>query len=125
VSSHAINLALRFLLELSALGAMGYWSWTQHGGLTRWLLTICLPVISAVIWGTFAVPNDPSRSGSAPIPIPGALRLLIELLLLVGGAYLLIASQQIWLGTVFAAMTVLHYSISYDRIRWLLKSKKE
>ncbi len=75
MGSHSLNLALRFLLELAALGAMGYWGWTQHEGPVRWRWAIGLPLVAAVLWGTFAVPNDPSRSGQAPVPIPGILRL--------------------------------------------------
>jgi hypothetical protein len=32
------NLALRFLLELAALGAVGYWGWRTGSRLTRPLL---------------------------------------------------------------------------------------
>ncbi len=59
MGSHPLNLALRFLLELVALGAMGYWGWTQHEGTARWLWAIGLPLVAAVLWGTFAVPTTP------------------------------------------------------------------
>ena len=36
MSAHPINLALRFILELAALYALGYWGWTQHDGLVDW-----------------------------------------------------------------------------------------
>ena len=81
MGSHPINLAVRFLLEVVALGSMGLWGWTQHGGVGRWLWAIGLPLIAAIVWGTFAVPNDPSRSGEAPVVTSGILRLLIELLI--------------------------------------------
>ena len=68
---HPINLAIRFLLEVLALLAMAYWGWTQHDGLARFLWAIGLPLLSVVIWGTFAVPNDRSRSGKAPVPVSG------------------------------------------------------
>jgi hypothetical protein len=64
MGSHPINLAVRFLLEVVALLAMAYWGWTQHEGLFRFVWAIGLPVVSAVIWGSFAVPDDPSRSGA-------------------------------------------------------------
>jgi hypothetical protein len=122
MGSHPLNLAVRFLLELSAMGAMGYWGWTQHEGLARWLWAIGLPIVAAVLWGTFAVPNDPSRSGQAPIPTPGTIRLLLELSFFAFGTIALIVSQRVSAGAVLAAVTILHYVISYDRILWLLKN---
>ena len=121
MGSHPLNLTLRFLLELSAIIAMGYWGWSQHEGLSRWLWMIGLPLIAAILWGTFAVPNDPSRSGYAQIPTPGVVRLLLELLFFAIGAMALIASQKISFGFVFAVTFMFHYIISYDRILWLLK----
>ena len=119
--THPINLTLRFLLELAALGGLGYWGWTQHAGLPRWMLGIGLPIAAAVLWGTFAVPDDPSRSGNAPIPTPGWLRLVLELLLLGGGAWALAAAGQNTAAWIMAVITLLHYAASLDRITWLLK----
>ncbi len=122
MGSHPLNLALRFLLELSALGAMGYWGWTQHEGPERWLWAIGVPLVAAVLWGTFAVPNDPSRSGQSPVPTPGILRLLLELAIFTVATIALVASQRVSAGWVLAATTLFHYAISYDRILWLLKN---
>ena len=119
MGSHPINLVWRFLLELMALGSMGYWGWTQHDGTSRWLLGIGLPILAAVLWGTFAVPHDPSRSGNAPIPTPGIIRLLLELLIFAAAVIALRWSQQLLLSNVLAAMVVVHYALSYDRILWL------
>ena len=119
MGSHPLNLAWRFLLELLSLGAMGYWGWTQHGGTTRWLWAIGLPVVAAVLWGIFAVPNDPSRSGQAPIPTPSMIRLLLELAVFATAATLLNLSQRPFLVLILGIMVVLHYALSYDRILWL------
>lgn len=121
MGSHPLNLILRFLLELSTMIAMGYWGWTQHEGLPRWFWTISLPLIAAILWGTFAVPNDPSRSGHAPIPTPGTIRLLLELLFFAVGVMALIASQHTTAGIILAVVTLFHYAISYDRILWLIR----
>jgi hypothetical protein len=109
-------------LELIALVAMGYWGWTQHEGPARWPWTIGLPVAAAVLWGTFAVPEDPSRSGQAPVPTPGIIRLLLELAIFAGGVVALYASQRGPVGLAFGIVTLLHYALSYDRILWLLKN---
>jgi len=122
MGSHPLNLALRFLLELAALIAMGYWGWTQHDGAARWLWVIGLPIVAAILWGTFAVPNDPSRSGQAPVPTPGVLRFLLELSIFALAAYVLFLSQQANAAWTLAAVTLFHYAISYDRILWLLRN---
>ena len=122
MGSHPLNLALRFLLELVALGAIGYWGWTQHEGPERWLWSIGVPLVAAVLWGTFAVPNDPSRSGQAPVPTPGIFRLLLELAIFTVATIAFVASQRVSAGWVLAATTLFHYAISYDRILWLLKN---
>ncbi|MGB5508782.1 MAG: YrdB family protein, partial [Robiginitalea sp.] len=67
MGSHPANLILRFLLEIIALISLGIWGWNQSESWFRFVLAIGIPGIIAVIWGTFAVPNDPSRSGSAPV----------------------------------------------------------
>ena len=122
MSSNPLNLALRFALEIAVLFALGYWGWTQHEGIMRFIWSIGLVVLAAVIWGTFAVPDDPSRSGKAPIPVPGAIRLVIELVLFAAGTWAFIAAgQPVW-GAVLGILTVIHYSLSYDRIIWLLKN---
>ena len=79
MSQNPINLAVRFLLEIAALVAIGYWGWAQHAGILRYALVIGLPLLAAFLWGTLRVPEDASANGKAPVPVPGALRLLLEL----------------------------------------------
>jgi len=122
MGSNPLNLTLRFVLELSALVSFGYWGWTQHEDPARWLWAIGLPLVAAIIWGTFAVLGDPSRSGQAPVPTPGILRLILELAIFTIAVIALIGSQQVNAGWILAAATLLHYAISYDRIIWLLKN---
>jgi hypothetical protein len=121
MGSHPINLALRFLLELSAWGAMGYWGWTQGQGGLRFVLAIGLPVLAAALWATFAVPGDPSRSGRAPVPVPGLLRLALELATFAVGAWALYDAGHALLSLVFGGIVVVHYLVSYDRIQWLIR----
>ena len=121
MGSHPINLTLRFILEISALFALGYWGWTQHAGIMRFVWSIGLVVLAAVVWGTFAVPDDPSRSGKAPVPVPGAVRLVIELVLFAAGVWAFYASDRPLWGLILGILTVIHYALSYDRIIWLLK----
>jgi hypothetical protein len=78
---HPLNLAFRFILELCALIAVGFWGWNQTDSPLKFFLAIGFPIILAFIWGVFAVPNDKSRSGKAPIPTPGLIRLPLELII--------------------------------------------
>jgi hypothetical protein len=120
VSNNPVNLAVRFLLELAALAALGFWAWTTQDGILRPALTLGLPVAAAFLWGTFRVPNDP---GPAPVAVPGIVRLLLELALFVSAAGLLVAADQPTAAAVLAAVTTVHYLVSYDRVRWLIAQR--
>ena len=121
MGSHPINLAIRFLLELSALLAMGVWGWRQSAGWLRFLLAIGIPIIAAAVWGTFAVAGDPSRSGAAPIAVPGILRLVIELAFFSFATWAIYDLGFTGLSWVLGIIVALHYIVSYDRILWLIK----
>ena len=121
MGSHPVNLMVRFLLELCALAVAGYWGWAVHGGQWRLLLAIGLPLLLAILWGVFAVPDDPSRSGRAPVPVPGVVRLILELAVFAFAAWALYAVGRPVLGLILAAVVVTHYIVSYDRITWLVR----
>ena len=119
MGSHPANLALRFLLELAALAGLGFLGYLLSFGWPRFLLAAALPVAAAAIWGAFAVPDDPSRSGNAPVPVAGWLRLAIELAIFgLGIAGLATASKTAALSVL--VLVIIHYLLSVDRIRWLL-----
>jgi len=121
MGSHPINLSVRFLLELSALFVMGAWGWRQSDDWIRFFLAFCIPLIAAILWGTFAVPNDPSRSGNAPVPIPGILRLLLELGFFSFAIWALHNEGFAALSWILGILIAVHYIVSYDRILWLIK----
>lgn len=121
MGSHPLNLALRFLLEVSALVSIGYWGFSQHAGIWRWVLCLGGPLVAAVLWGTFAVPDDPSRSGRAPVPVHGVLRLLLELVVFGFGAWALFDAGSTVLALIFTGLTIVHYALSYDRVAWLIR----
>ena len=123
MGSHPINLAVRFLLEIVGLIAIGYWGWQQVEGVGALVLTIGLPILAAILWGTFAVPNDPSRSGKAPVPVPGWLRLLLELAFFGFAVWSLYDVGESTVGLVLAVIVLIHYTLSYDRLLWLVKQK--
>ena len=124
MGKHPLNLAFRFLLELAAFGAMGYWGWQTGAGFSRTLLALGTPVVWAALWGIFAVPGDPSRSGKAPVPVPGVLRLALETAFFGFAAWGLYASGAAGLGLALILLVLLHYLLSYDRCWWLITGRE-
>jgi hypothetical protein len=120
MSQNPINLAVRFLLEIISLVVLGAWAKAQFSGALGFILMIVVPLLAAVIWGTFNVKGDPSRSGKAPVPVPGLIRLLIELCFFGFATWALFSFNPTY-GWIFGLVTLLHYILSYDRIIWLLK----
>ena len=124
MGSHPLNLIIRFLLELAALVALGAWGWQQGSDANTWLgyvLALGLPIISATVWGVFNVPNDPSRSGNAPVVIPGLIRLALELAFFALATWALYDLDYTRLTWLLGVVVTFHYLISYDRICWLIK----
>jgi hypothetical protein len=114
------NLALRLGLEIGALAGLGLAAWNQGGGVVRWVAVVAAPLVGAALWGTFNVLDDPSRSGRAPVEVRGWVRLALELLVLGAGWVGYSLAGYPLIGAAFAALTVLHYSVAYPRVRWLL-----
>ena len=82
------NLGLRFVLELSALGALGYWGfWTGDGPFAKAALGLTAPLLAAVAWGSFVAPR-------ARVSLPLAGRLAVELAVFGSGAMALFATGQ-------------------------------
>ena len=72
------NLALRFLLELCALGALGYWGFkTGSATLAKIGLGIGTPLVAAVVWAIFVSPQ-------ASVQLPRILVLLLQVLVFGG-----------------------------------------
>nr|WP_246811690.1 YrdB family protein [Mesorhizobium silamurunense] len=115
------NLTLRFLLELAALLGLAMAGWGLSGEVWRWAAAPVVPLIAAALWGTFAVPNDPSRSGRAPVPIPGVVRLVLELAILFGGALGFYAAGYKTTAIIVALLVAVSYALSLDRLGWLVK----
>lgn len=121
MGQHPLNLALRFILEMIALVAVGYWGWAQHDGVLRVALAISLPLIAAVVWAAFRVPGDASSGADPIIAVPGLVRLLLELALFSLAAWGLYNAGAVHFAWAFGAIVFIHYFISYDRIWWLLQ----
>lgn len=114
------NLALRFGLELTALFGLGFAAWKLLSGPVRMAAIVIVPVIAAVLWTVFNVVGDPSRSGAAPVEVPGWTRLIVELAVLGAGAAAIVVAGRRDIGVVYAALIVFHYAVSMSRVQWLL-----
>ncbi len=121
MGSHPLNLLLRFFLEMAALSVAAYWAWHISSTWEKYLFTAALPLFLAMVWGVFAVPNDPSRSGKTVIAVAGYLRLIIELAIFGFAVWALVDLQMETIAIIFGLTIVLHYFASYDRIKWLIK----
>ena len=121
MGSHPLNLMIRFLLEIAAIAAVGIWGWKLGADWSRFLWAVLLPILLMTVWGVFAVPDDPSRSGNAPVPISGWLRLILELGIFSSAAWALYDLGFHFTALLFTIICLLHYIASYDRILWLLK----
>ena len=123
MSRQPLNSAIRFLLELVGILSFAKWGYHQSETGLRILLAILMPLLFAVLWGVFAVRNDPSRSGKTVVPTPGAVRLLLELMLFGAATCMLFNLGHALPASIYGAVVILHYALSWDRISWLLKQK--
>lgn len=97
-----INLAVRFLLELCMLAAVGFWGFkTQSGWGMKLMLGIGLSLLIAGVWGLFVAPRAIYRLSGIP-------HLLLALILLSSGAVALFASGHPTLGWVYAIILIVN-----------------
>ncbi len=113
-----LNLALRFFLELAALAIMAVWGWQQAGGALRVVLAAGVPLVAAALWGIFRVPNDP---GPAPVRTPGLIRLALEALFFGFATWALYDLGAPLVALAFGLVTLVHYAVAFDRLRWLVR----
>jgi len=123
IAKHPVNSAVRFFLELIAIATFGIWGYHQSDTSLKILLAILLPLGFALLWGVFAVKDDPSRSGKTVVQTPGIIRLLLELGLFGAAAWMMLDLNHSLVALIFGLTVVIHYFASFDRIAWLLKQK--
>lgn len=116
---HPVNLAFRLVLEIGAFVAIAIGGYAIGTGVLSWVFAIGLPLAAMAAWGTFNVPGDRSRSGEAPVPVPGLVRLLVEAGVF-GVAVIVVWYANPTYAWALLAGVVLHYALSIDRIKWLL-----
>jgi hypothetical protein len=112
------NEALRFVLEVAAIGAMAFWGWTAFAGLERVVVAIGLPVVAALAWAILRFPGDPNP---APVPVRGVVRLALEFTFFGTAVFLLYLAGQPAPAAVLAVLVVAHYVIGYQRVLRMTK----
>jgi hypothetical protein len=97
------NLALRFLLELVALGAFAYWGFTLPNASTIFRIIIGLgaPILAATLWGFFAAPKSARRLHGAPYHA-------FEIVFFGLAVVALIAAGSTALGMILAVLVVIN-----------------
>jgi len=120
MSNNPINLAVRFLLELAALAALGSWGFHASQGPLRYVLAVMTPVAAAAIWGVFRIPGDP---GPAPVATPGPVRLAIEIAYFTLASLGLAAAGYSRLAWILGGLVLLHYIVSFDRVGWMVRNQ--
>lgn len=120
----AWQLALRFGLEMASLVAWALTGWElggdAAGGWLRWLLALVLVSAAAAAWGTFRVEGDSGGDNEAPVRVPGTVRLVLELVVLLGGAVAVTWAGETVFGVVLAVLVVFHYATTTARVSWLV-----
>jgi hypothetical protein len=98
----AANLAVRFLLELCMLAALGYWGFKSGNGLLLKIgLGLGAPLLAAVAWGLFVAPK-------AAVKLPWPPRLLVELVIFGLAFAALYAAGQPGLTWIFALIYLIN-----------------
>ena len=97
-----VNLAGRFLLELAAVGAVGFWGYQAAGPLpVRIVVAIGVAATLITVWALVVAPK-------ATNAIPADARVLIGSVLLLLAAGALMLAGQSTLGIAFAAAVILN-----------------
>ena len=102
-----VNAGARFLLEVAALGILGYWGYSVgQTQVVKLSLGVGIALMVASVWGLFGSPAAPYRLGYP-------LRLGLEVAILGGAASALYLLDQPTLSAVFAVSTVLNITLLY------------
>jgi hypothetical protein len=101
-SLKVINLAIRLLLEICALIAVGYWGFkTGSGWLLKILFGIGAPILIAVLWGMFGAPKS-------VYPFQGLAFLGLEFIVYGSGVLALFLTGSNSLAWIFALLLIVN-----------------
>ena len=96
----SLNLGLRFILEMGALGAVGFWGFQlDRGTAIRWIIGIGAPLVVVIVWSLFIAPGSDSA-------LSQTTRVWVGTGVLAACAVALAAARQPVLAGVFAVAIV-------------------
>ena len=105
--ANSTNLLVRFLLELCALAALGYWGFVVGEGLlVKTMLGIGAPLLAAVVWGLFVAPK-------ATVPLCLPLRLAPEVLVFGSATVTLFATEHLLLAVVLSIAAAVNRALIF------------
>jgi hypothetical protein len=116
--TNPLVLTLAFVLELAGLAALSLWGWQTGSGWLRFILAAGIPLLAAAAWGVFRVPGDVGRG---LVAVPGRVRLLLELDFYAIAVWAIFNRGYTAAGWIFAALVIIRYAASFDRVLWLLR----
>jgi hypothetical protein len=101
------NLALRFLLELCALAALGYWGFKLDKGIAmRIVFGLGSPLAWAVVWGIFGSPK-------AAVKLSAISHFILELLVFGLPSVALYAADKPNLALIYGMIVVINRLLMY------------
>jgi hypothetical protein len=95
----AVDLALRFALELAALAAFAAWGLHAAAGPTRFVLAAAAVLVAAAVWGRWMAPASRHRLADPP-------RLLVEAAFFAAAGAALAVTGRGVLGAMLTAVAV-------------------
>ena len=102
----AVNDGFRFMLELAALAAVGYWGFQASGTVVRWVLGLGAPLALAVVWAAFIAPRASHR-------LEDPVRLPVELAVFGAAVAALAAAGRSSLSGALAIAIGLHLLLTF------------
>ncbi|MCH8103525.1 MAG: protein kinase, partial [Chloroflexi bacterium] len=104
------TLGLRLLLEIGLIGGIVVAAILHYDGATVWIAAVVGIALAVGMWGVFAVPGDPSRSGKTVIATPAAVRPIIEIGLFATVTAWLVVGEGYALAALLGGGAVIHYA---------------
>ncbi|MEA2218633.1 MAG: hypothetical protein QOJ35_1259 [Solirubrobacteraceae bacterium] len=105
------NLALKFVLELSAFAALAAWGATTGHGVWSVALAFAAPAVAIALWAVLAAPKSPRR-------LPLAARLPFELAVFAAAAGALFVAAGPAAGIAFAIVAAVNAAllVAFDQL---------
>jgi hypothetical protein len=103
----ALNLAVRFALELCALVALAEWGWHASDKLVlQLLLAVAAPLVAAAAWGAWVAPRASRR-------LTDPARLGVEALVFTAATAGLLATEHVTLAIALAVVYVVNVALLF------------